>query len=141
MIVPPIDHALPHRQLDVDDTQYHRMLRCIRGRLGAHTVSSIFSLRALAARQIPQMQKCTRCLAAFKTAIGRSYSARLISALQPMSPDRSEGGPRRVLKQVRWKADLRGDRHRSPGNPQTRTSERVLAAAHLSPRWLLKQVI
>jgi len=32
---PPIHHALPHRQPDVDKASYHMMLRCIRGRLGA----------------------------------------------------------------------------------------------------------
>jgi hypothetical protein len=29
MTVPPIRHALPHRQPDVDTESYHEMLRCI----------------------------------------------------------------------------------------------------------------
>jgi len=33
MMDPPIHHALPHRQPDVDKTSYHMMLRRIRGRL------------------------------------------------------------------------------------------------------------
>src|SRR6056297_3755343 len=36
MMDPPIHHALPQRQPDVDKTSYHMMLRCLRGRLGAH---------------------------------------------------------------------------------------------------------
>src|SRR6056297_366511 len=37
-MVDPIRHILLHRQPDVDTESYHEMLRCIRGRLGAHLV-------------------------------------------------------------------------------------------------------
>jgi broad specificity phosphatase PhoE len=41
-MVPPIHHALPHRQPDVDKASYHMMLHCIRGRLRAHTEAAVF---------------------------------------------------------------------------------------------------
>jgi hypothetical protein len=62
MIDPPIRHALPHQQPDVDEVSYHEMQRCIRSQLRVQSVNCIFMLRALAARISPQLLEFTVAL-------------------------------------------------------------------------------